>query len=164
MDKKKTPTDRSLRSDHPRKKLRNRSATPKSNPESSATASKKVSSSPKKKCQEKQKPAHDEVQLKAQNHIFKTPLPLLKPNQNRRTPMPSKCYHCAKEKDESELIYIFPTKSGNKKFCSLSCLNSFRTSWNNFQVNNYYMLKTFGRQLANLFFDPKNSSNESSSR
>ena len=65
MDKKKTPTDRSLRSDHPRKKLRNRSATPKSNPESSATASKKVSSSPKKKCQEKQKPAHDEVQLKA---------------------------------------------------------------------------------------------------
>ena len=138
MDKKKTPSDRALRSDQPRKKLRNRSATPKSNPETSVTTPKKVST-PKKKCQEKEKPANDEVQLKAQNHIFKTPSSILWPNQNRRTPMPSKCYHCAKEKDESELVYVFPTKSGNKKFCSLPCLNSFRTTWNNFQVNNYYM-------------------------
>ena len=150
MDKKKTPTDRELRSDHPRKKLRNRSATPKSNPETSVTAPKKVSPSPKKKCQEKEKPANDKVQLKAQNHIFKTPSPLLWPNQNRRAPQPSKCYHCAKEKDESELIYVFPTKSGNKKFCSVQCLTSFRTSWNNFQVNIYNKFKTFRRQLEKI--------------
>ena len=164
MDKKKTPSDRALRSDHPRKKLRNRSATPKSNPETSVTAAKKVSPSPKKKCQEKEKPANDEVQLKAQNHIFKTPSPLLWPNQNRRAPQPSKCYHCAKEKDESELIYVFPTKSGNKKFCSLACLTSFRTSWNNFQVNSYLIFITFISQSAELFFPPKNSSNESCAR
>jgi hypothetical protein len=123
MDKKNTPSDRALRSNHPRKKLRNRSATPKSNPEPSVTASKKVSP-PKKKCQEKE-------------HVFKTPSPLLLPNQKRRTLMPSKCYQCSKEKDEKELIYVFPTKSGNKKLCSVPCLTSFRTSWNNFQVNNY---------------------------
>ena len=143
MDKEKTISDRALRSNHPRKKLRNRSTTPKSNPETSVTAPNKVSPSPKKKCQVKEKPANDEVQLKAQNHIFKIPSPRAptgphRPNQNRRKPMPSKCDHCccAKEKDESELIYVFPTKSGNKKFCSVPCLGSFRTSWNNFQVNN----------------------------
>ena len=151
MDKNKINSDRALRSNHPRKKLRNRSATPKSNPETSVTAPNKVSPSPKKKCQVKEKPANEEVQLKAQNHIFKTPRsPLLWPKLNRRKPMPSKCYHCccAKEKDESELTYVFPTKSGNKKFCSVPCLDSFRTSWNNFQVNNYYMFKTFRRQPA----------------
>ena len=47
MDKKKTPSDRALRSDHPRKKLRNRSATPKSNPETSVTAPKKVKKHPR---------------------------------------------------------------------------------------------------------------------
>ena len=142
MDKNKTPSDRALRSNHPRKKLRKRSVTPKSKPESSVTASKspsKMVSTPKKKCQEKLKDGEAKLKAQNQSHIFKTPFPLLWPNQNRpKMPMPSKCYHCTKEKDESELIYVFPTKSGNKKFCSVRCLESFRVFWNNFQVNNYF--------------------------